>query len=91
MATFYVTQVIDGDTIDVSPAWQWNGRSGSRVRLAGVNAPELGQLGGLAAKRRLSELVDGENVDLKNPVSISYGRLVCDVISSRGINLKTVL
>lgn len=77
--SFTVTQVIDGDTLAVKPNWSWEDESGSRVRLAGVNAPELNEYGGPAAKRRLSDLVLNATVELKNAKTFSYGRLVCDV------------
>jgi endonuclease YncB( thermonuclease family) len=54
MAEFTVVSVIDGDTFDVSPSWQWNGQSGSRVRPTGYDAPELHALGGQAAKAKLA-------------------------------------
>ena len=79
MDKFRVVEVIDGDTIDVSPNWTWNNQSGKRVRLKGVDAPELGTPAGAAAKRMLILKVANQSVELRNAVSISYGRLVCDV------------
>lgn len=63
----------------MSPNWEWDNKTGKRVRLANVNAPELGKPGGAAAKKRLIQKVANRNVELKNAVSLSYGRLVCDV------------
>src|SRR5688500_7077183 len=54
MPEFRVISIIDGDTFDVSPQWQWNGDSGSRVRPTGYDAPELGALGGQTAMAKLS-------------------------------------
>ena len=85
MAT--VCNVIDGDTLDVTPRWQFNGQTGNRVRLANVNAPEISKPGGLAAKQRLEHLVLNKQVQLRNAVSIGYGRLVCDVLLN-GSNIK---
>ena len=79
MGEFTVTDVIDGDTIEVDPEWNWNDESGNRVRLAGVDAPEVGKPGSAQATRRLTNLVYGRSVDLDNAVAFSYGRLVCDV------------
>ena len=78
MSTFYCFQVIDGDTFDVSPNWAYEGTTGSRVRVAGVNAPELHQYGGIAAKQRLEQAVLGRNVVLYGQ-AVSYGRLVAGV------------
>ena len=85
MAT--VCNVVDGDTLDVTPKWQFSGQTGTRVRLANVNAPEIGRPGGLAAKRRLEHLVLNKQIQLRNAVNISYGRLVCDVLLN-GRNIK---
>ena len=41
MPVFSVTSIIDGDTFAVSPEWKWNGETGTRVRPAGYDAPEL--------------------------------------------------
>ncbi len=41
MPVFSVTSIIDGDTFAVSPEWKWNGETGTRVRPAGYNAPDL--------------------------------------------------
>ena len=79
MAKFKVTNIVDGDTFDVAPGWTWQSQSGSRVRIAGYDAPELSAVGGEAAKEELSNLILGKMVELKNCVNISYERLVCDV------------
>jgi len=79
MSTFKVTSVIDGDTFEVSPQWQWNGQTGARVRPAGFDAPELGAYGGQAAKDKLSKLILGEQVDLGTAHRVDRGRLVCEV------------
>ena len=76
--SFYCHNVVDGDTFDVAPKWTHSGRTGSRVRVANVNAPELNQYGGHAAKERLTSAVLGKHVDLYGR-SIGYGRLVAAV------------
>jgi len=77
---FTVTKVIDGDTFDVRPAWKLkDGKGGNRVRIASFNATEASDWGGKTATQKLKNLIEGEEVELKNPVNISYGRLVCDV------------
>lgn len=79
MSLFTVTSIIDGDTFDVSPQWQWNGTTGTRVRPAGYNAPELHAYGGQAAKNNLSRLIYGHQVDLRTAYKVDRGRLVCEV------------
>ena len=77
--SFTVIRVIDGDTIEVSPKWSLDNKSGSRVRLADMNAPEMNQQGGPEAKELLEMLILNEKVELKNARNFSYDRLVCDV------------
>jgi len=86
MTEFEVISIIDGDTFDVSPGWQWNGNSGTRVRPTGYDAPELNTYGGQAAKERLERLILGKGVELGSAYRIDRGRLVCDVYL-RGKNL----
>ena len=79
MSTFSVIAVIDGDTFDVSPNWQWKGQSGNRVRPTFLNAPELNEPGGQAAKQQLERLILNKTVEIGNAYRIDRGRLVCDV------------
>jgi len=55
---YFVSKVIDGDTIELS--------NGERVRLLGINAPEISEPFGLDAKEYLSKMVEGKNVYLEN-------------------------
>ena len=71
-----VKRIIDGDTFEL--------RSGERVRIAGLNAPELDERGGQQAKRRLQgEMPKGTEVGLSNPLARSYGRVVRKVTVAR--------
>jgi endonuclease YncB( thermonuclease family) len=79
VAEFKVMNVIDGDTFDVDPQWQWGGQSGTRVRPAGYDAPEMGDDWEQVAKSKLSRLILGEKVDLRMAHRLDRGRLVCDV------------
>ncbi len=75
-----VKRVIDGDTFEI--------RSGERVRIAGLNAPELTERGGQAAKRRLQDrLRVGRSVGLSMTLAKSYGRTVRKVtIKGKNVN-----
>ena len=79
MSSFKVVSVIDGDTFDVNPNWNWSGKKGNRIRPTGYDAPELYKPGGLAAKEKLRRLILGKQVDLKTAYKVDRGRLVCDV------------
>lgn len=87
MADFKVTAVIDGDTFDVTPSWQWNGRTGSRVRPVGYDAPDLGSQTGLAVHNKLTNLVLDQQVSLGSAYRVDRGRLVCEVyLNGRNIS-----
>jgi len=88
MAYFSVTQIIDGDTFDVSPSWVWKGQTGTRVRPAGYDTPEIGAPFSALATARLRQLIGGKTVELRNGHTIDRGRLVCEVIVN-GRNLST--
>lgn len=81
-----VTGVIDGDTLDVMLT------SGPvRVRLNGVDAPEKNQPGGAEAKKALSDLVFGKQIELEPFEQDRYARLVGTVfIGERNINHELV-
>jgi len=85
--TFKVKEVIDGDTFTVNPGWKWEEQSGDIIRPIGFNTPEKGKAGYAEAKRKLSNLLLNKEVELKNPVKLTYGRLLCDVYIG-GKNLK---
>ena len=73
-----VKKIIDGDTFDVLIKWVWNGLEGHRVRPTGYDAPEKGEPGFAAAKRKLQRLVKGKRVELAKCHHVHKGRLVCD-------------
>lgn len=87
---FKVTRVIDGDTFDVSPDWKWDDKTGDRVRIANFDAAEADERGGKSATLKLKNLIEGEEVELKKPVNIDRGRLVCDVYH-KGEDIKKKL
>ena len=67
-----VTRVIDGDTFETASRKH-------PVRLANVDAPELGQRGGSAAKSALSRLIAGQEVSIDTKARDKYGRAVANV------------
>jgi endonuclease YncB( thermonuclease family) len=77
MPVFTVTSIIDGDTFEVSPQWKWNGESGKRVRPTGYDAPERHTFDGQAARDKLSQLILGKGLELREAYRIDRGRLVC--------------
>ncbi len=73
-----VKRVIDGDTFETE--------SGQRVRLADINAPEVGRPGADKAKKELHKLIDEKDVCIE-PVGVSYGRIVAKVsVDGKSVN-----
>ena len=80
-----VTRVIDGDTFITN--------KGDRVRLIGVDAPELPSLRGIESKMYLHELIDDKVVILeRDGISKNkdkYGRLLRYVyLNNKDVNLQ---
>ena len=73
-------RVIDGDTFVLA--------GGEHVRIANLDAPELGEKGGQAAKKRLQHILPkGQQVGLSKPVARSYDRAVRKVtVKGKPIN-----
>ena len=76
---YKVTRIIDGDTFEVSPDWEFESRTGNIVRPRGYDTAEWGDPGYQEAKDKLTNLILNKEVELRNPIKLSYGRLVCDV------------
>lgn len=72
---------IDGDTLRVGP---------DRVRLRGINTPELGEPGGEAARERLAELLQQGPIRIVPYGQDVYGRTIADVFVN-GRNVAEVL
>lgn len=77
--SYTAIKVIDGDTFEVSTNWKWNDQTGSIVRVSGYDTPEEGEPRYQTAKNNLIDLILNKEVELKNPVRITYGRLLCNV------------
>lgn len=71
-----VTQVVDGDSVRVAPP----GGAPVEVRLEGIDAPEICQAGGAAARDALRELVQGREVEVRPKGRDVYGRLLATLV-----------
>ena len=82
MQLYQVTEVIDGDTFMIDPPIDLQQlvpkNSFSKVRLANINAVEIGTPKGKQATLYLKGLIEGKRVTLK-PIEASYDRIVADV------------
>ena len=93
-----VTRVVDGDTVDVDIDLGFNlWLSGRRIRFYGINTPETRtrdleeKARGLAAKARLRELLDGQEVTLLSHGTGKYGRVLGELyVGDRNINLQLI-
>ena len=82
MYTYRATldRIIDGDTIDVVLDLGFDVHLKSRVRMAGINTPESRtrdleeKKRGLAAKDRLTELIEGKEFIIKTQISKERGK-----------------
>lgn len=85
MESFKVEAVYDGNTIEVSPKWQFEGTKGDIVVATGYNPPKSGKQG-MSAEQKLSILVHNKKVELGTPEGLDGKKLVCEVFFN-GINL----
>jgi endonuclease YncB( thermonuclease family) len=81
-----VTAVTDGDTVKI----EYQNKT-IKVRLAGIDTPELKQEFGLESKKALEEKVLNKKVYIDGDKKDRYGRLIADLkIGSRWINKELV-
>jgi len=78
-----VVSVLDGDNIEVLH----NTRT-ERIRLNGIDCPEIGQAYGTRAKQAASELVFGKEATLNTFGKDKYGRTIADVLLPDGTNVN---
>jgi endonuclease YncB( thermonuclease family) len=76
---FKVVEVIDGGTFKVSPSWQLSTYKGDTVTASGYNPPSDNEPGFALMKKKLEDLVLNKKVELKEPMRITNGRLICKV------------
>jgi endonuclease YncB( thermonuclease family) len=74
-------RVVDGDTIRIGS---------QRIRLRGIDTPEMSELQGPAAKQRLEELLRGGSIRIEPHGRDVYDRLLADVFVN-GQNVAEIL
>lgn len=84
----YALRVIDGDTFEldvdsVSRGNQHEYNDVEKVRIRGIDAPELDTSAGRAAKARLQNEIQGQRVEVDVFARDDYGRLVGNYSLSR--------
>jgi micrococcal nuclease len=73
-----VTYVVDGDSIHVRPL---PGGKPVRIRIDGIDAPEICQRGGDTARDALNRHVRGRQVVVEGKTRDDYGRLVARILA----------
>lgn len=89
MSAFAVTRNIDGDTFDVTPQWQWNCQTGSRVRPTGYDAPEMGSYGGRPPKTNFPTSFLADRSIYGRPTKSTVGGLFVTSTSEARTSLTT--
>jgi micrococcal nuclease len=74
---YSVLQIYDGDTFDTTEK--------QRIRLNGINAPELGMCGSEDAKKQLETLILNKKLYIKVVYTDTYNRLIANVYTKDGI------
>lgn len=76
-----VREVVDGDTLVIA--------NGTKIRLVGIDAPEMEYCGGEEAKKELEKLVLGKEVGLSQIKIDNFKRLLAVVkVGSKVVNLE---
>jgi len=78
-----VTRVVDGDTVDVELELGWGNFLREKVRLHGINAPELPTVAGIAAKTFLQgQVTSAPEIRFRSfkDKRDKYGRILLDLI-----------
>jgi len=82
-----VVRIADGDTITVLDVTNTQ----HRIRLQGIDAPELHQAFGTQSKKNLSDMVFDKDVTAVCDKTDQYGRLVCKILlNDKDVNLEQV-
>jgi endonuclease YncB( thermonuclease family) len=95
--TARVLKVVDGDTFDASIEIKPGLRITARVRLRGVDAPELHAMceeeraGAEAAQRALNAILAEGGVTIRDPGEDKYGRLLASVSTRATPNVSEAL
>jgi micrococcal nuclease len=89
-----VVRVADGDTIEIistDPSAQKLTNKTIKVRLFGIDAPEIGQTFGKSAHKYAKKLLLGKEVTLNVKDTDQYGRLVAIVTLPNGLTAQEEL
>jgi len=84
--SYFVTKVIDGDTIEVRQE-----KRNYKVRLSEIDAPEINQRFGTESKNFLASLILNEEIELTYTTEDRYGRIIAKIYKdNKDINRSMV-
>lgn len=87
-----VEKVVDGDTVDVDLDLGMRIHFKTRLRLEGIDAPEMSTGDGKTVKALLQELLPvGASVTVQTRKPDKYGRALATVTSNAGVDVATWL
>ncbi|KKR67334.1 MAG: Thermonuclease family protein [Microgenomates group bacterium GW2011_GWA2_40_6] len=78
-----VTEVVDGDTFKLA--------NGQKVRMVGIDAPEMDKCGGMEAKKELEKNILYKKVELTDLKVDQYGRILALVYSQKKLVNQAML
>jgi len=78
-----VTEVVDGDTFKLA--------NGQKVRMVGIDAPEMDKCGGMEAKKELEKNILYKKVELTDLKVDQYGRILALVYSQKKLVNQVML
>ena len=88
----------DGDTVRVRHVYRVHGvnrkysdeqiNGSARIRLAGIDAPELSQPFGIESRNYLERLILGQKVDIHEHAIDRYGRTVAEITTTGGVDVN---
>jgi micrococcal nuclease len=84
-----IIRVVDGDTVDAEIDLGFHIKTTMKLRLAGINSPELNTQEGKKSKSVLLSLIEGENVTIQTikDKQEKYGRYLAVIIKdSKNVN-----
>jgi len=85
--TYWVSDVVDGNTLAVEPSWVMDGHAGSLIRAAGLRVPPLDDPHGSLARTQMMLLLLGSCVQVTRVYGVKSDVLECD-LSTHGRDLR---
>jgi len=80
---FKVIEIIDGNKFKIRPDWVWIDQTGNLIKVFDYEAPDEKDEEYENFKKKLENLILGKEVELKYPIRISYGQLICSIYYNR--------